>query len=168
MRNVPSGAFCQAELRGEFQTGGKFFCSSLYYSDQKDSYLVGCDILIVYSKLNQNILTMLFTCSERFKQIWGSFLGQQFCTRLRKRQGAKVGDRSTIRADWLCIGCPEFVGSRKEGNSNMGHFFCRSLYLVLAFSHDPPTDYQCGSIIALFPLAPSLFLSLPLSLPFFG
>ena len=78
---------------------------------------MGCDILIVYSKLNQNILTMLFTCSERFKQIWGSFLGQTFCTWLRKRQGAKVGDRSTIRANWLYIGCPEFVGSRKKGIS---------------------------------------------------
>ena len=29
-------------------------------------------------------------------------------------QGAKLGERSSVRADWLCIGCPRLVGSRKE------------------------------------------------------
>ena len=54
-----------------------------------------------------------------------------------KINGAKFGEGNSVSAGWLCIGCPKLMGSRKEGNSNMGHFFCRSLYLVLAFSHAP-------------------------------
>ena len=44
-----------------------------------------------------------------------------------KRKGAKFGEESFVKANWLCIGCPKLVGSKMEGNSNRGHFFCTSL-----------------------------------------
>ena len=50
--------------------------------------------------------------------------------RVEQRKIAKFGEGSSIRADWLCIGCPKLVGIRKEGNSNRGLFFCSSLYVV--------------------------------------
>ena len=48
-------------------------------------------------------------------------------TGLSKRMGAKFGEGSSVRANWLRIGCPKKVCNRKEGNSNRGHLFCTSL-----------------------------------------
>ena len=50
-----------------------------------------------------------------------------------KRMGAKFGEGNFVRADWLCIGCPVFVGSRKEENLNRGHFSCNNLYVHIIF-----------------------------------
>ena len=44
---------------------------------------------------------------------------------LSQRKGAKFGEGSSVKANWLCIGCPKLVGSKMEGNSNRGHF-CKS------------------------------------------
>ena len=51
---------------------------------------------------------------------------------MSKRKGAKFGEGSAIRADWLCIGCPKLVDGRKAGNSNRGLFFCTGLYTTLS------------------------------------
>ena len=43
--------------------------------------------------------------------------------------GAKFGEGSSVRADWLCIRCLRLVGRRKVGDLNRGHFFGTSLYV---------------------------------------
>ena len=48
--------------------------------------------------------------------------------KVEQKKGAKLGEGSSARADWLCIGCLRLVGSRREGNSNREHFFCTRLY----------------------------------------
>ena len=47
---------------------------------------------------------------------------QRRCTGSSKRKGAKFGEGSSVRADWLCIGCPKL---REKPIS--GHSFCMSL-----------------------------------------
>ena len=37
------------------------------------------------------------------------------CTWSSKRKGVKFGEGGSVRADWLCIGCPRLVGRRKVG-----------------------------------------------------
>ena len=53
MWEVPSGPFCQAELRQEFQTGGQFFCTCLYS-------ITGLD-------MSRNLTPKI--CWERFRDV---------------------------------------------------------------------------------------------------
>ena len=53
-------------------------------------------------------------------------------TESSKIKGAKSCEGGSVRVNWLCISCPDFVGSRVEGISNGGHFFCISLYTTAA------------------------------------
>ena len=46
----------------------------------------------------------------------------------RKKNPAKFSDTCSVRADGLCNGCPQLVGSSKAGNSNMQELFCSTLY----------------------------------------
>ena len=48
--------------------------------------------------------------------------------RVEEKKGAKFREESSVRADWLCISCPKFMGWRKAGNSNRGLLFCMGLY----------------------------------------
>ena len=63
----------------------------------------------------------------------GALLGKWPCpppsTGSSKRKEANFDEGSSVRADWLCIGCPKLVVSRKEGNSIRGHFYRTSLYV---------------------------------------
>ena len=52
------------------------------------------------------------------------------CTGWSKKVPAKFSDTCSVRADGLCIGCPQLVGRRKAGNSNMQELFCSTLYLL--------------------------------------
>ena len=61
---------------------------------------------------------------ERAIQGWAE---KVVCIGFSQRRRAKFGEGSSIRADWLCIGCPKLVGRRKAGYSTRGHFFCMSL-----------------------------------------
>ena len=66
-----------------------------------------------------------------FNVLWHLKVRLFYCednTGLSKRKGAKFGEVSSVRADWLNIACLKLVGSRVEGNSNRGLFFCTSLY----------------------------------------
>ena len=47
--------------------------------------------------------------------------------RVEQKKGGNFGEESFVRSDLLSIDCPKLVGSRKEGNSNRGHF--TSLYI---------------------------------------
>ena len=62
-----------------------------------------------------------------------------------KRKGAKLGEGSSVRANWLCIGFPKLVGRRKEANSNKGHLFCTSRYFSRSLARMaklPPPSLQ--------------------------
>ena len=53
----------------------------------------------------------------------GCKVASLYCTGSSQRKGAKFGEGSSVRADVLCIGCPELVGSRRAGISNIVDFF---------------------------------------------
>ena len=57
----------------------------------------------------------------------GCKVASLYCTGSSQRKGAKFGEGSSVRADWLCSGCPKLVGRRKMAGSNRGHFVCTSL-----------------------------------------
>ena len=47
-----------------------------------------------------------------------------------KKNPAKFGDTSSVRADGLCIGCLGQWAERGREDSNMQEFFCTTLYLL--------------------------------------
>ena len=48
-------------------------------------------------------------------------------TALSKKKQARFSDARSVRADRLCISCPNLAGRRKAGISNMLELFCTTL-----------------------------------------
>ena len=92
---------------------GKALSSSCYIQCVSVSPEVGC---------RKTRTLPLFDNDKEYKLIFCP------CTyRVKQKNLAKVSDTCSVRADWLCIGCPRLVGGVKAGNSNMQDFFCTTL-----------------------------------------
>ena len=83
----------------------------------------------VYSILDENVKMDTGFCEAGEKH-----RGKHPNTEFIKKFPAKFREASSVRVDGLCIGCQQFMRSRKEGNSNLQDLIFMTLYITVPIS----------------------------------